>query len=158
RGKSIKYDVLKRYLSLYSPFTKQQTYFNGGLTHRVGQMPQIFPTQDSENLVIYISGIGTSGEDFSVLRVDIIPDLNMQHSGGQGFPLYLYEKTPQHAGLFTQESEPDYQRKDAITDAGLAHFQAAYPQVSMSKEAIFYYIYGLLHSEDYRERYADNLA
>lgn len=54
--------------------------------------------------------------------------------------------------------EPDYQRKDAITDAGLAHFQAAYPQVSISKEAIFYYLYGLLHSEDYRERYADNLA
>ena len=28
----------------------------------------------------------------------------------------------------------------------------------MSKEDIFFYIYGLLHSEDYKNRYADNLS
>jgi predicted helicase len=40
----------------------------------------------------------------------------------------------------------------------LAHFQAAYPHESISKEDVFYYVYGLLHSPDYRERYADNLS
>jgi len=49
-------------------------------------------------------------------------------------------------------------RRDAITDEGLAHFQAAYPGETISKEDLFYYVYGLLHSPDYRERYADNLA
>jgi predicted helicase len=49
-------------------------------------------------------------------------------------------------------------RRDAITDAGLAHFQLAYPGETVDKEDLFYYIYGLLHSTDYRERYADNLA
>lgn len=48
-------------------------------------------------------------------------------------------------------------RRDGITDEGLAHFQSAYPDESLSKEDLFYYIYGLLHSPDYRERYADNL-
>ena len=41
---------------------------------------------------------------------------------------------------------------------GLAHFQSAYPDEAISKEDLFYYVYGLLHSEDYRERYADDLG
>ena len=49
-------------------------------------------------------------------------------------------------------------RRDAITDAGLAHFQEAYPGEAITKEDLFYYVYGLLHSHDYRERYADNLS
>ncbi|WP_292929444.1 type ISP restriction/modification enzyme [Nitrosomonas sp.] len=51
-----------------------------------------------------------------------------------------------------------YVRRDAITDAGLAHFQQAYPHETIGKEDIFYYVYGLLHSKDYRSRYADNLS
>ena len=49
-------------------------------------------------------------------------------------------------------------RRDGITDAGLDYFQAAYPAEEISKEDLFYYIYGLLHSEDYRQKYADNLS
>ena len=53
-------------------------------------------------------------------------------------------------------------RRDGISDAVLAHFQAAYPTKgegeTITKEALFYYIYGLLHSPDYRSRYADNLG
>ena len=51
-----------------------------------------------------------------------------------------------------------YTRRDALTDEGLAHFQSAYPGEQISKEDVFYYVYGLLHSPDYRERYADNLS
>jgi predicted helicase len=49
-------------------------------------------------------------------------------------------------------------RRDAITDAGLYHFQSAYPQVKISKEDVFYYVYGLLHAPDYRASYANNLG
>ena len=49
-------------------------------------------------------------------------------------------------------------RREAITDEGLAHFQAAYPGESISKQDLFFYIYGILHSPEYRERYADNLS
>ena len=55
-------------------------------------------------------------------------------------------------------SETKYERKDGLSDEGLQHFQTAYPSEQITKEDIFYYIYGLLHSEDYRERYADNLS
>lgn len=63
--------------------------------------------------------------------------------------------------MFGDESSqvaPQRARRDALTDAGLAHFRAAYPGEAISKEDVFYYVYGLLHSPDYRERYADNLT
>ncbi|WP_054599072.1 type ISP restriction/modification enzyme [Neisseria sp. 74A18] len=52
-------------------------------------------------------------------------------------------------------------RRSAITDEALTHFREPYSAEDaekISKEDIFYYIYGLLHSEEYRERYADNLS
>lgn len=71
-----------------------------------------------------------------------------------------------HNDLFAQNSQSDVTekkvvkklvRRPAITDEGLAHFADYYNQ-PISKEDLFYYIYGLLHSEDYREKYADNLS
>ena len=40
----------------------------------------------------------------------------------------------------------------------MKYFQESYPDEEISKEDIFYYIYGLFHSEDYRSRYANNLS
>jgi len=57
-----------------------------------------------------------------------------------------------------QSEQPKLVRKDGISNEGLQHFQTAYPNEQISKEDIFYYVYGLLHSEEYRERYADNLT
>ncbi len=73
------------------------------------------------------------------------------------FWLALKIRAPVNAAFPIPQS-PFPRRRDAITDAGLAHFQAAYPGESLSKEGIFYYVYGLLHSPDYRARYADNLS
>jgi predicted helicase len=49
-------------------------------------------------------------------------------------------------------------RRDGITDAGLKHFIDAYPGEAITKNDVFYYVYGLLHSEEYRQRYAANLS
>lgn len=70
--------------------------------------------------------------------------------------------------LFAAETSSEKQpaqkklvRRSAITDDALAHFREPYSAADaarIGKEDIFYYIYGLLHSEEYRERYADNLS
>lgn len=60
----------------------------------------------------------------------------------------LFEQTP---------SQPRLVRREAITDEGLKHFQDAYPGQVITKQDLFYYVYGLLHSLEYRERYADTL-
>lgn len=146
------------FVSMYRPFTKMNSYFNKNMNNMTYQLPQIFPTAQTENKVICVTGRGSSKE-FSVLITDLIPDLEMI-SKNQCFPLYLYkEKQAETIGDLFTESTPttQYERQDAISDKGLAHFADYYHQ-PISKEDLFYYIYGLLHSEEYREKYADNLS
>ena len=142
--------------SLYRPFTKTNVYFDRSFNEMVYQMPQIFPTNETENLVFSIIGRGATKE-FSVLISRILPDYEMI-SKGQCFPLYLYENLAKDDLFASKEATPALTRRDAITNEALQHFNAAYPNQTISKEDIFYYIYGLLHSEDYREKYADNLS
>ena len=80
--------------SLYRPFTKTNFYYDRPFNERTYQMGYVFPNIQSANVdnqVVYLSGLGNSGKDFSALITNVIPDLNMQHSGGQGFPKDLYE-------------------------------------------------------------------
>ena len=147
--------------SLYRPFTKSWIYFNQHFNNCVYQMPRIFPDAATENLVICLTGRGAS-KDFCALISDTLPDLEVI-SKSQCFPLYLYNDKEeagegQQPGLFDAPLTPQRKRRDAITDNGLEHFQSAYPGEPISKEDVFYYVYGLLHSPDYRERYADNLS
>jgi predicted helicase len=133
---------------------------------RVYQMPQIFPDSSTENRTIWVTGTGAT-LDFSCFISDSIPDLQGP-AKIQCFPLYLYDiqefnpkkSKPQQTKLFaiSPQNSSEKKRRDAITDAGLAHFQAAYPEEPVTKRDIFYYVYGLLHSPDYRERFADNLS
>ncbi|MDY0282271.1 MAG: type ISP restriction/modification enzyme, partial [Salinivirgaceae bacterium] len=153
--------------SLYRPYTKQWLYFDRIFNERVLQMPRIFPDAKVENRAICVTGTGVKG-GFSALIADVLPCYDSIEKG-QCFPLYMYddpttstEKPVKQASLLGEVPKPtaktECTRRDAITDEGLAHFKAAYPGEAISKEDIFYYVYGLLHSEDYRERYADNLA
>lgn len=49
-------------------------------------------------------------------------------------------------------------KRNAIGHAALAYFQSAYPGCEICKEDIFYYIYGIFHSPDYRAEYQNNLV
>lgn len=148
--------------SIYRPFTKQWLYYNRRFNERVYQMPRIFPNGEGENRVIMVKQRSSGGGQLA-LMLDRMPELQID-GGAQSFPLYLYEEaetdeaeSPQ-SGLFAAQANTTHTRRDAITDAGLAHFQSAYPGAAITKEDLFYYVYGLLHSPDYRERYADNLS
>ena len=126
--------------------------------HRVGQIPQIFPNNHVQNPVITINS-NWSGNGQIALISNHVPDLHF-NGDAQCFPLKLYENIEDNeSGLFANENiENGYNVKDGISDEGLDHFQKAYPNEKITKEDLFYYIYGLLHSPDYRERYADNLS
>ncbi|MHC0055446.1 DEAD/DEAH box helicase [Actibacterium sp. D379-3] len=142
----------------YRPFCIQNFYGEPIFVHRYGKMQRIFPDPNLENLVIQVSGTGARA-GFAALMSNRLPDLHTIDSG-QCFPLYLYEEAQPEEGLFATEGDQasGLTRRDAITDEGLAHFQAAYPGEEISKEDLFYYIYGLLHAPDYRERFKNNLA
>ncbi|WP_375609808.1 type ISP restriction/modification enzyme, partial [Bartonella sp. AC53GZZY] len=163
------FDFKNAYLtqSLYRPFIQQWLYYNRIFNDMVYQMPWIFPIgQAAENKVIQVTGVGA--RRFSVLMNKALPSLDAIEKG-QCFPRYIYEdttvsksKSGKQSHLFTNSTEKNttsgLQRRDAITDEGLAYFKAAYPNETITKDDLFYYVYGLLHSEDYRSRYADNLC
>jgi predicted helicase len=144
-------------ISVYRPFCKQSFYFDRQFNNCVYQIPKIFPNEHLENLMIYISGIGAGGKDSSALIVDCIPDLNMQHSGGQGFPLYTYEKPEPTDQTTLFLTETGYTKKENIPDTILSDFQTTYQDQTIAKEDIFYYIYGILHSPEYKQRFAADL-
>jgi predicted helicase len=151
--------------AVYRPFTKTWMYFNQHFNNCVYQMPKVFPDADASNLAICLTGRGSSKE-FSVLMVDTLPDLEVI-SKSQCFPLYLYDEVaasdvdPKNTmgDLFAvQPAQGGRKKRYALTDQGLAYFQAAYPGKAITKEDVFFYTYGVLHSGEYRERYADNLT
>jgi predicted helicase len=145
--------------SLYRPFSKCWLYFNRRFNEMVYQMPRIFPDAAAENLVIGVSA-PSDRSGFYVLISDTLPSLHaVDMVGTQYFPLYLYDEPLDDAqpSLFAQFKKGVRTRRDALTAEGLAHFRVAYPGERINKEDIFYYVYGLLHSPDYRSRYADNL-
>jgi len=144
-------------VAMYRPFTPSMVYFDPDLMHRPGKFQQIKPNESLGNLIICLSLSGA--KDFSTSMTDVIPDLHLI-GDTQSFPLYLYEETQPNDGLFAAEGSlaSGLTRRDAITDDGLAYFQAVYPGETIAKEDLFYYIYGLLHSPEYRERFANNLA
>ena len=158
KRKKIQFDQAHAIQGLYRPFQMQWLYFDRRTNEMVYQMPRLFPNAAAENRTIAVKGIGGGGE-FSPYMTDVIFCLQPNH-GTQCFPLYLYEEPQADEGLFaTGESQAgSFTRRDAITDAGLSHFEAAYPGEDITKEDLFYYIYGLLHSPEYRTRYANNLA
>ena len=148
----------KLVLSAYRPFCRRWLYSDRNFVHSLYSTPFFFPNSEAANLVIQVSGVGARA-GFSALMTDQVPSLDTIEKG-QCFSLYLYkEAQPDDDLLGSPESQTDgFIRRDAITDKGLASFQAAYPGQEISKKDLFYYIYGLLHSFDYRDRFKNNLA
>ncbi|MDR0549537.1 MAG: helicase, partial [Deltaproteobacteria bacterium] len=85
-----------------------------------------------------------------------IPDLNCLDAGTQCFPRYYYEPSDEKQQTIFSEVIDGYVRHDAITDDILDEYRAKYGQ-QITKDQIFYYVYGLLHSKDYRETFAADL-
>ena len=97
-----------------------------------------FPVgRSAGNRVICLSGVGAQN-DFSAIMTDCVPDLHTIQTG-QCFPRYLYEgevkpaNNPQ-GGLFAATLATQGGRRDAITDEGLAHFEAAYSGETITKD------------------------
>ena len=145
----------KMVVAHYRPFQKQVFYFDRFLNEAISQIPKIFPHERMSNLVISINGLG-SMKDFSVLLMDCIPDFESV-SKNQVFPLKFYE-APETGDDMLKSETTNYTERNGISNEGLAHFKAAYPNESITKEDLFYYIYGLLHSPQYRDRFKNNLS
>jgi predicted helicase len=154
-GKKYSFEGAKLRISHYRPFCRQWLYMDSRLNWSKYLTDRYFPDTKANNRVICASAPGFRGE-FSVLMSDTLPSIHFgDMSGSQCFPLYVFDQNDFTEGLFDQNSS---ESRDGISDAGFAYFAKAYPSEQISKEDLFYYVYGILHSPDYRERFADNLS
>lgn len=147
RKHEYKFDALQIIESMYRPFCKEKLYFGEGMIHRRGQMNSFFPV-GKENLLICVTG-ASARKNFSVLITNKIACLDMLEKT-QCFPLYWYEKSAQ-GNLFGENLE----RRDGISDWILSEARRRFGDVS--KEDIFYYVYGFLHLPSYREKFSAEL-
>jgi predicted helicase len=137
--------------SAYRPFDSPLLHFNGRLVEVQYQQTRLFGENgDLPNVVIAFTDAG-SQKPFMALACEHVFDYHFvgAASAASGISLYRYDNGT---------------RLDNITDWALKQFQQHYQPgrgkkaaEPITKEAIFHYVYAVLHDPVYRETYAQNL-
>jgi predicted helicase len=140
---------------IYRPFSKQKLFLSHQFNEYVNRMRVFFPNETLENLLICVSSRGAT-TDFSSIVVNKIPNVEFV-SRSQCFPLYYYEDNASiQKGIFDTGDDQEHIRRDAISDFVFDRAKKLYGK-NVNKEDIFYYVYGFLHSNEYRETFANDL-
>jgi len=139
KGKKYTYSKNELRDCLYRVFVKKKLYFAPELNEMQYQMPGVFPTKKSKNVLI---AINQGSKSFNLLASKYLVDLHF-NGDSQCLPLYFYDK---HG-----------ERNDNITDWGSKQFRDYYGSEKITKEDIFYYTYAVLHNPEYRKKYELNL-
>ena len=132
----LKYSDDKFVLCMYRPFVKKWLYYDKTLND---ETRPYYKKMGKNNLVITTSGRGST-KDFSVLITNIISDVNAMSAGSQGF--MRYDNEIDETSLF--------QNNDNMN-------QAFADKLGLSLDETFAYVYGLLNSREYQEKYANDL-
>ncbi|WP_438800468.1 type ISP restriction/modification enzyme [Apilactobacillus nanyangensis] len=127
RNEKLTYNDNNVIMSMYRPFTKKYLYRDHILNERTRKSFKTFPTNKSDNQLINVSGAGYKGE-FSTLITDNVTFMDMI-SKSRNFPRFLYEE-------------------DNLFDNKISN---------VSSNDKFYYVYGVLHSTEYRNKYQNDL-
>lgn len=152
-----KFEKEKIVYSIYRPFCKEYLYYDKNLIQRTYQMLKIFPKANYKNLLICISGI--SGLNFAVLITNIAADLAFMKTGNgstQCFPLYYYEQREKVEQSLFDNEQNEYIRHDGITDFIFNQAKELYGD-KVTKEDIFFYVYGFLHLPKYSKEFSADL-
>lgn len=158
-------------ISHYRPYYKQYLYRDKMFNERPGQTYKFFPSPRLKSLVICVSGVGVTKE-FSSLITDTLPDLELIGKS-QCFPLYFYEeigngkkgsdkkRERNTSQTLLETNEPEmlnkFSKKDGVSDFIFEKAKNHYGDSNITKEDIFYYVYGVLHSSDYRKTFSNDL-
>ena len=138
------------------PYLKQNLYYDRSFIESPALFAQLFPSKNHENLLICVSGVGANKLN-CIYITDKYIDYNAIDAGAKCFPLFYYEENNStQKGLFDSGDESEYIRRDGVSDFILERAIKIYGK-NVSKEDIFYYVYGFLHSPEYRETFANDL-
>ena len=168
-GKKLTFHESSIRVATYRPFFKQHSYFSYEFNDRCNLLPAIFPTPTHDN-VGFVNEASSGKLQPTVLATDKLIDLNFYAYPGQFFPRWTWEPIKAPAGELdfgmgaSEGSAPgtegeildEYRRGDNITDEILGIYREALGS-DVTKDDIFYFVYGQLHDPGYREKYAADL-
>ncbi|WP_349774017.1 type ISP restriction/modification enzyme [Fictibacillus phosphorivorans] len=132
RGEIISFNSQNILTAQYRPFTKKHLYLDKKLVARPGRFKELF---SDDNQIILTPG-KSSRRGFSTLITNSVPDLNIMDAGAQGYYLFGVSEF--------------FGEKFNISDNSKLIY-------GLDKLDMFYYVYGILHSLDYRVKFANNL-
>lgn len=141
------------FIGSYRPFLKEYVYFEKDVNGSVFLLPKMFPSVETRNL-----GICIQGGEFAALMVNSIPDMNFFGFATQFFPRNTFELSAGDSSqqLFTLEGG-DENTIDNISDEMLGKARSLFGS-AVTKDDVFFYVYGLLYSDEYRELFGANIS
>lgn len=134
----------------YRPFNRQHVQAakdGNAMTYR---LPSIYPDASARTRAIGFSSKGES-RGLTVLMVDQMPQLNFSGNPMHFVPSKTLEAPSTQDALFRDDGE---WRPNIAPDA-LARYREI--DDAISDEDLFFYVYGILHSPDYRTAFAADL-
>ena len=156
RGKLIEFDARNIVPSARRPFTRQFLYFDRRLNEMVNLTKKMFPDAEHGNVVISCTGV-TDRKGFSCLATDQVPNMHLTDTS-MCYARYFYEKPDAKTkDLFADNAEQTFVRRDGVSDWGLQQIRDHYAEPNLTKDDLFWYTYGVLHSPDYRRRFLADL-
>jgi predicted helicase len=147
RGKQA-YKEKKVYPAFYRPFVPMWVYFDKVFNAGTYLLPSIFPTPDTENLAIVVSG--GRAEWFDAFITDRIVDSGFM-STTHLFPLYIYTEERKIYGT-------TFKKQYNISDKTVGLFQKALNDPTITKEEIFFYVFGVFSTPSYVEKFRNTLS
>jgi predicted helicase len=153
KTKKANFDEKEITLSNYRPFQKMWVYRQRQLVGSPHLTNTLFPGTN-ENIVLALTG--PSAPVFSALITNKIPDYQLMNNG-RSYPFHFYStaKPETDVGMFSDE-EISAPKLEGISDWALKIFRDKYGN-RITKEDIFYYVYGVLSAPEYIFGYRNDL-
>jgi predicted helicase len=143
-------------IATYRPFHRRWAEFGRRFNGSVSQIPRAFPTPDTDNLSITVTTVG-SRNAFATLTTKDVPDLHVWPDGTVYFSLKILDRaqSTEDNSLDLFHAEPVDGQGHNVTDDALIRYRSLDSKIE--KDDIFFYVYGILHSPDYRSAFAADL-
>ncbi len=150
RGLHYRFEGERVVEALYRPFVKRWLYYSPQLNEMPNKTAGIFANGAARNRCVVLTD-PTAQKPWMACSVDRLPDMHFVGAAAGTVCLPL-ERYGAHGQL-----------EDNLTDWALDQFKKHYQpgrgkkDSPITKEALFHYVYGVLHDPLYREKYALNL-
>ena len=143
-------------IGVYRPFFKQNLYLKREMNNRIRDFEQIFPDKSTNNLGISVTGLGSNSE-FHALMTNAVAEYCVTAVNSVYLPRWRFVPVD----TLSQQSDgcdSAMEQVSNINPNALSQFRELYGDADLTEDDLFYYTYGALHSQQWRETFADDLA